>query len=225
MTTTPGTQVMERLRTETRDLHDKAEHHPFNRALFSGKLPKDRYVAHLSQLLLLHQALEGRLREFCENEPFASVIEEYQYQEPYLVDDLAYFGVSTESIEPTGETAAVITELHECARVSPLEALGMHYVLEGSNNGGRYIAMNVRKAYNLTDRGVRYLDPYGESQKERWEAFKQAMGKHEFTDEQATAILTGANFMFEAVSRMADALHGAPSTIESKPVNGEPAKS
>ncbi len=64
----------------------------------------------------------------------------------------------------------------------PLRLLGMHYVLEGSNNGSRFIARHVGRAYQLsTGPGLRYLDPYGDRQRAYWMDFKNAMGKFQFT--------------------------------------------
>ena len=58
--------VMQRLRESTRDLHDAAEHHDFQRAFAQGSLPKDRYVSYLEQMYLVHKSLEQQLRKAAE---------------------------------------------------------------------------------------------------------------------------------------------------------------
>ena len=81
--------VMQRLRESTRDLHDAAEHHDFQRAFAQGSLPRDRYVDYLGQMYLVHKALEGQLRRAAEtSEAIRAVVDERQYQVPYLVEDL-----------------------------------------------------------------------------------------------------------------------------------------
>ena len=154
--------VMQRLRESTRDLHDAAEHHDFQRAFAQGSLPRDRYVGYLGQMYLVHKALEQRLRSAAEtSEAIRAVVDERQYQVPYLVEDLEFFDVDPDSIEPLPATQRLIDEIEQMAS-EPASLLGLHYVLEGSNNGSRFIARGLMPAYGMAPGpGLRYLDPYG----------------------------------------------------------------
>lgn len=207
-TETPSQGIMDRLRAETRDLHDAAEQHELQRNLGKGRLDRDLYIAYLRQLLLIHRALERGLDRQRQNDPeIARVIEDHQFQTPYLEEDLAFFGCPINAIEPVAATASLIRQIEADAEESPRVLLGYHYVLEGSNNGGRFIAKNVRVAYGLDgDAGMRYLDPYGERQRELWMRFKEAMGAVAFGDEECDAMVDRAKTMFGAIAGIGDEL-------------------
>ncbi len=208
--------VMERLKTTTQPLHDAAEHHPVQRALFKGRLPKDGYVAMLGQLFLAHRALEEALRALVLQRPeLKSIVKPWQHQEPYLREDLAFFGVDCEAIKPLPATTALVKAIERAQREAPMAILGMHYVVEGSNNGSKFSAMAVRKAYGLdAGKGDRYLDPYGDAQREHWASFKAAMNASEFSSTDIDALLFGAGVMFDGIARMSDDLLHYVSTSE-----------
>lgn len=207
---------MERLKTTTQPLHDAAEQHPVQRALFKGRLPKSGYVAMLGQLFLMHQSLENALRGLLERRPgLGSIVQTWQYQEPYLREDLSYFGVAVDAINPMPATRALLKAIERASHEAPMAILGMHYVVEGSNNGSKFSAMAVRKAYGLEPgKGDRYLDPYGDAQREKWAGFKAAMNAADFTDKDVDELLFGAGAMFDGIARMSDDLLPHVSTSE-----------
>ena len=199
--------VMQRLRESTRDLHDAAEHHDFQRAFAQGSLPKDRYVSYLEQMYLVHESLEQQLRKAAEtSEAVRSVVDERQYQVPYLVEDLEFFEVDPDSIEPLAGTQRLIDEIEQMAS-QPASLLGLHYVLEGSNNGSRFIARGLMPAYGLAPGpGLRYLDPYGDEQRERWHAFRATMDEVGFSQEDSDRLLEAARHMFQGIVYISDDL-------------------
>jgi len=199
--------VMQRLRESTRDLHDAAEHHDFQRAFAQGSLPKDRYVSYLEQMYLVHKSLEQQLRKAAEtSEAVRSVVDERQYQVPYLVEDLEFFEVDPDSIEPLAGTQRLIDEIEQMA-AQPASLLGLHYVLEGSNNGSRFIARGLMPAYGLAPGpGLRYLDPYGDEQRERWQAFRATMDEVGFSQEDSDRLLEAARHMFQGIVYISDDL-------------------
>lgn len=200
--------AMQQLRDSTRGEHDTAEHHQFQQALVRGELDRQRYASWLAQMYLIHQSLEEALRDTAGNsEIIRSVVRDYQYQIPYLLEDLEYFGIDPQQIEPT-PAATRFADLVNSARQNPISLLGLHYVLEGSNNGGRYIARHVARAYDLEPRGVglRYLDPYGDQQRQHWMAFKEDMGSIEFTAEQVAELILAAKQMYRTVAELSSDL-------------------
>lgn len=203
--------VGHRLKSETQDLHDAAENHEFQRALFKGQLPLDRYIAYLGQMLLVHEALERRLIEARADVPaIDAIVESWQLQAPYLRADLEALGADSHDIAPLPATSRLIERIKAAASESPLRLLGHHYVLEGSNNGSRYIAINVRKAYDLTPgRGDQYLDPYGDQQRARWASFKESMAGVVFTGAEADELVDAAREMFEGIAGISGDL-GSP---------------
>ena len=199
--------VMTRLRSSTREQHDRAENHRFQSALARGQLPRESYVVWLGQMLLLHGGLEAALRSAAAtSESVRNVVKDYQYQQPYLEEDLQFFGVDTGTLEPSPSTAAFLSELQE-DNVDPLALLGYHYVLEGSNNGSKFIAKGLGKVYGLQPGpGMRYLDPYGDEQRGRWMEFKQDMDAVGFDPEEQQRIVAAAQKMFDQIAAMSDDL-------------------
>lgn len=81
----------------------------------------------------------------------------------------------------------------------------MQYVLEGSNNGSKYISRAVLKAYGLAPGdGTRYLDPYGEKQREYWAAFKIDMNGVGFDQARIDGIVAAAKVMFAGIEAIGD---------------------
>ncbi len=200
--------LMDRLRTRTAEAHTAAENHAFQQKFIKGLLSKDGYVNYLGQMWLIHRSLEGHLRIL--SNTFAAikaVVREYQYQEPYLSSDLDHFAVDLATVSPTPETARLVAEIDRYAAEQPYALLGMHYVLEGSNNGSRHLARSIRHAYNLdTGQGDRYLDPYGSDQRPYWQQFKDDMNAAEVEPADQDAIETGATAMFTGIMRISDDL-------------------
>ena len=199
--------VMQRLREETRDLHDAAEHHDFQRAFAQGSLPRDRYVGYLGQMYLVHKALEERLRSAAEtSDAIRAVVDERQYQVPYLVEDLDFFDVDPGSLEPLPATQRLIDEIEQMAS-EPASLLGLHYVLEGSNNGSRFIARGLMPAYGMAPGpGLRYLDPYADEQRDRWQAFRATMDEVDFSPEDSDRLVDSARHMFQSIVDISDDL-------------------
>lgn len=205
------TPIMEVLKVGTQDLHDSAENHAYQVALIKGELPVEGYVAHLEQMYLVHKSLEAKLREHRNAHPaFEAVITEDQYQEPYLLEDFAHFGVDANSIQSTEGTEQVIQAIENAAESAPIKLLGLHYVLEGSNNGGRYIAKKLAQVYSFADgQGLKYFDPYGEEQRPKWMKFRETMNTIDFTDEERDLLLEGAKEMFHGAKLISDSLVAA----------------
>jgi len=196
------------LRVATSDLHTQAESHPFQRALVQGELPRDLFTRQMSQLLLVHTALEKALHHAAiENTDIASVVREEQFQQPRLVRDLAHVGFDPAKAAATTATQAVCSLIERLAATNPIALLGALYVFEGSNNGARFIARAVRKAYNIEElEGISYLDPYGEAQREKWGEFKAAMDALVLSDDDIESVVATAKQMFRAINAMGDDL-------------------
>ncbi len=204
------TPVMDRLRVDTRELHTAAENHPLQKAQVAGTLPKEDYVATLGQFYLIHRTLERYLRNHSTNRAIATVVRDFQFQELYLVEDLDHFGLDPQTIKPFPATKRLIARIDALAN-DPVGLLAMHYVLEGSNNGSKYIAIAVRHSYGLHDgRGMKYLDPYGDLQRDRWAEFKRDMSAVEFTEDQIDHMVDVARELFTALPEIFDDISATP---------------
>ncbi len=206
MSDAPAT-IMTRLREETRDLHASAEGKAFQRRMLSGELSREEYVEWLGQMLQVHRALEAHLRRLWSSDPAFAALREEQFQEPYLLADLAALDGASGGHAPLPATAALIADIERAAVETPLALLGHHYVLEGSNNGNRYIVRRLAPALGIAHgEGDRYLDPYGEAQPALWARFKQDMEAVGFTSAQADLLVAAARRMFAGVGEISDEL-------------------
>ncbi len=202
--------TMQLLRDSTREEHDRAEHHPFQQALLRGELSRRQYGQWLAQMYLVHDALESALREVADGHDFVrEVVRDYQYQVPYLLEDLDFLGIDPEVVTPLPATVRFLDRLED-ARQDPTRLLGLHYVLEGSNNGSRYIARQVAATYGLSPGpGLRYLDPYGERQREYWMTFKSDMGRCGFADDDNHRLVAAAKEMYRSIAELSSDLAAA----------------
>jgi heme oxygenase len=76
-------------------------------------------------------------------------------------------------------------------------------VREGANNGNRFIAMKLGGALGLEDgRGLTHLDPYGERQREAWEAFKAGWDGLGLDAGERARVLEAGRDMFRAITAM-----------------------
>ena len=196
--------IMALLKSATADLHQAAEGTPLQRQLVKGELPQDLYAAFLGQMYLVHAALEQAVRDASASHPgFCTVVREYHDREPQLRQDLAFLDIDLAAIAPIAATTAMLTDIERTAADRPIALLGMLYVLEGSTNGSKFIARALRKAYQLEQGpGVAYLDPHGELQQDRWQAFKRDMDSVGFTERESEAIIATAKGMFRSITEI-----------------------
>ncbi len=202
MHTTPD--VMDRLKQETAELHAAAERHPFQAAMIRGALGREGYAAYLGQILLVHRALEDRLGSLRADARVAAIATDARFRTAAIVEDLAALDGRDTDHAATQGTARLIQSI-EVAEIP--ELLGMLYVLEGSTNGGRFIARAVGRSLGLPPGpGLRYLDPYGDEQPARWEAFKDDLRAAAFTPAEHGRMVDGAKAMFRGLVRVFDDL-------------------
>jgi heme oxygenase len=200
---------MERLRTETSSLHSDAETRKLQREIAKGLVEREQFVAYLGQLYRIHRVLEDGLARSRRLHPAVEkVATPDRMRVPDLVLDLEYYGVKVEDIGTGSETKRFIDLIEATRREDPSALLGALYVLEGSTNGGKYLAHVLRKAWALEDGGLCYLDPYGDRQAEQWARFKIEMNAHEFGDGEEEAIVEMAKTTFEAISAVSDEVAG-----------------
>src|SRR5690606_30089265 len=184
--------IMARLKAETADLHRDAETSRFQRALVRGEVGKGTYAAWLGQMLLIHDRLEEGLRQA--GAPAVGSVNRPEYDRAAdLAADLADLGAPG-APSPLPATADLLARI---AAADDLSLLGMRYVLEGSNNGNRFIARAIRSG--LPGAPTRYLDPYGEAQRPMWAQFKTDMEAVSFDAAEQDRIVAAAQEMFAAV--------------------------
>ncbi len=200
--------IMNRLKSATADLHRNAESSPLQSQLVKGLLPRDGYVSFLRQMYRVHAVLERAIRDHSAEHPgFAAVLRDYHLREPQLREDLVFLGADPDAITPASATTAMITDIERAADQQPVALLGMLYVMEGSTNGSKFIAAAIRQAYGLAGPGTAYLDPHGDLQKERWQAFKRDMDGVGFDEDESLAIINAAMAVFRCLIDLSEELY------------------
>jgi len=204
--------VTDRIRAATREHHQRAEHAEFQQRLVAGKHGPAPYAAWLGQMRLLHEALERLEQEGVRAAGRTTwPITDAQHRTASIAADLAVIGSESSRVTPLPAVQAFIARCEAWA-ADPAEAwklLGAWYVLEGATNGGRYIARNVRRGAGLAGvDGTRYLDPYGEEQPQRWQAFKEAFNAA-VPAAHAETVLDGACATYDAVTALGEELSAA----------------
>jgi heme oxygenase len=207
-TTAAATPIGDRLKSETAELHTQAEKSPLQAAMIQGRLPREAYASFLGQMLLVHEALDRAVEQAAASHAGVRAVWSPEQKKAALVrQDLAFYGVDASAVKPLPETARVIDLIRTRSVQHPEIALGLHYVLEGANNGNQFIARVIGKVYALQGPdGLRSLDPHGPRQREVWGAWKSALNAQQFTDAERDRIVEGAAAMFQAVIDVSDAV-------------------
>lgn len=194
MTTATARPLTVRLKDDNWKLHQIAERTDRQAELIRGRLPREAYVGHLTQLWFMARALDTALRpHLVANPALDALVHGEQFLSPYLEEDLTWFGVCPAHARPEPGTARFVDDVAAHAD-DAWYLLGLHYVRLGACNGNRFVARAVRKGLDLpaTGEGTRFLDPFGEAQRDKWYAFKAALDALDLTPEQADRVFEGA---------------------------------
>src|SRR5207237_2516420 len=87
--------------------------------------------------------------------------------------------------------------------------LGALYVLLGSKHGAKFIAHQVKEAYQLGDSGYSYFNPYGESFRELWLRFTSGLNELSLNDQERQALLAAADNTFDVFGEIGVAIWDA----------------
>jgi heme oxygenase len=198
------TSLMQRLKDETSDLHSHAESRTLQRAIASGNVDRSTFTAYLGQLYQVHHSLESALENSRDEHAAIGVLATTDRMRiPDLDRDLAFH--SMDSDIPAGDAARSFSaRVKEIEAQDPVALLGALYVLEGSTNGGRFLARALRKSWDLDGEGLAYFDPYGEEQPEKWADFRRGMDEASFEADQEEAIIEMAKTTFRAIAEVSD---------------------
>lgn len=190
--------LTKRLKDDNWALHQIAERQETPGSLIKGQMPRDGYVGMIAQQVLVNRVLDDAMRGAIRNDPrVGELVLEEQMLSAYLLEDAAFFGIDVNAIEPNRGTKRFIEHI-KAHRDQPLHLLGLHYVRLGACNGNRFVARVVRKAYELGEEGTRYLDPFGEAQRDKWMEFKNALDAMAFDDAEKDQVFDGTRAAYVA---------------------------
>ncbi len=204
--TTTSKPISQMMKESCADLHEQAEHGPIPARMVSGQMTREEFIAMIQQGVLWNRALDVAILEFRAKSPYLkALVDDAQLQGPYYDADLTHYGVKA-AAEPSPGVAALC---HDIEQADPLTLLGLHYVREGANNGDRYVAKKLRTAWGVEgDDGFRSLDPYGENQRPRWEAFKTTLDAQPFSEEEKAMLVEAGRLMFNRIIAIHNDLAG-----------------
>jgi heme oxygenase len=203
--------IMDRLRRETADEHQRVERLPFFEALAAAEVPLASYAGLLDALRIVHESLEREISSRRERfAPFGRVWDVSLSKLTSLDADLADLGAD----RPAGTPAATLRahllsqRVRQRAEREPVSLLGYLYVLEGSTLGGTIVAMQVARAFGLDrGRGARYLSGYGKATKANWTAFSERMNAALARGADHEAVVSGAREAFAGIAGIVSCLH------------------
>ena len=200
--------IMETLKEATAEQHRDAERRRLQRELVSGQVPPKVYAAWLGQMLLLHRALGEEIGRRRETEPALRIVQDDGRHVANLRADLAALGATSDAIEPLPATREAAAAIAAAGARDPVALLGYNYVLEGSMNGNRFIARAL--APRLPAPATAYLDPYGESQRSVWQAYRERMNALPWDTARADAVVAAARELFRRIGALSDEIVGDP---------------
>lgn len=184
--------ITNRLKSDNWDLHQIAERGSTPESMIKGTVTREAYAENLAQSIHIHRALDFAAKRAVEQMPeLSDVILDEQTFEPFFAQDLQYFDAAeADSLSPGATRYIAHIQEH---MDQPLHILGLHYVRLGACNGNRFVARKLRQVFGIdhpTD-GMISNDPYGESQRPKWIAFKEAIDALKLSDEQREELFEG----------------------------------
>ncbi len=200
--------LSEQLKSQTRPQHTQAEHHPLQQRAVTGSITRLEYASWAAQLNHIHQNLEGALDSQSQREPRLTAVftPECRRLQAFQAD-LSLLDPHQECLHVCSATAESAAWIQSMSNAQPLALLGVLYVLEGSTNGGKFIAAVLRRAWGMpAGEGLRSLDPHGAATHERWQHFKTALDGLKVSQEERSAIILAAGGTFERISAIMDEL-------------------
>ncbi len=204
------------LREKTKDAHARAEKHPMQARLVKGEATREQYAAWLGQMLHMWKALDAVVVKLASRDPrVAAMVKPYHPHAERIAADLKFLGQCGGCHPAVPAASGFAMWLSVAAANSDPAVIGAWYVLEGSANGGRYIAKALSRALDLPGPdGLMALDPHGERQREYWQAWRADLDAQPWKGYERDAIIAAAAATFDAVwSVMEEMTREAPAAV------------
>lgn len=163
------TALADLLKRATAEDHADAESHAFQRALVRGAVSPGALAAHQSGMLELVRLLGEQLPS--RGVGWEALRGAMTAHASRLEQDLEGLGTAA-APPPRSQAVAALAARLGGEAWPPAAALGAFYVVEGSMNGNRFIRRALAAARPDLAGNLRYFDPYGAAQRERWRKFR-----------------------------------------------------
>lgn len=197
-TTLPAPSLSERLRAETRQAHEQAEHSTFMEELLAGDLDAGAFTALQEQAHLFYSALEEAVTACAGDPRLAGIADRRLDRRAALVHDLGVLG-GTVDAEPLPETAAYVAELQRIGRDRDVPALIAHHYTRylGDLAGGQVIGRLVGRHYGVDANGLTFYDfPHIPKSKVYRDAYRAALDALVLAEAEQDALLAASSDAF-----------------------------
>ncbi|MBL9001685.1 MAG: biliverdin-producing heme oxygenase [Phycisphaerae bacterium] len=194
---TAAPSLADALKEQTREAHTRAERHPVQARMVKGQVTRAEYAAWLGQMLPVWRAVDEGLRVAAARDTrVAAMLKPYHPHAGRIEADLRFLG--EQAGVPLPATERFVSFITGAA--AGIEVLGVWYVLEGSANGGRFIAAAISRALGIEGpEGLTGFNPHGEAQRDRWQAWRADLDANQFSDSERAGVVAAAAASFDAV--------------------------
>lgn len=213
------------LRERTKEAHARAEKHPLQARLVKGEATLGEYTAWLGQTYHLWRAVDAAIAKLASRDArIAAMVKPYHPHAQRVLGDLAHLGRRTAEFPAVPAASSLAMWLNVAAANTDPAVIGAWYVLEGSSNGGRFIAKAVSRSLGIPGpAGLTALDPHGEEQRARWAAWRADLDGQRWKGHEREAVIAAAERTFDAVGAVMEEMSSAASLIVVVPARSAPA--
>jgi heme oxygenase (biliverdin-producing, ferredoxin) len=159
LVTRGGVSLSARLKSATREEHERTESSPFVVALMDGRLDLRAYAALLGQSYLFYVVLEQAGDAWRDDPVVGRFVSDALVRAGALEADLVTLSGSDwrDAVTPLPATQSYVDRLREVCFDSPTAFVAHHYTRYlGDLSGGQIIRRKLRSIYGLTEDGVRF---------------------------------------------------------------------
>jgi len=198
---TPVASLADTLKESTKEAHARAERHEVQAKMVKGEITRQEYGAWLGQMLPLWSAVDAQLSALAARDARVfSMVKPYHAHADRVAADLKFLGQCASDHPELGATTQFVKFINSAAASGLPGIVGVWYVLEGSANGGRFIAKALSRGLGIAGPdGLTSFDPHGERQREYWQAWRAALDANSFTNAERDAIISAASDTFDAI--------------------------
>ncbi|MDI1289992.1 MAG: biliverdin-producing heme oxygenase [bacterium] len=196
---TPVPSLADALKERTKEAHARAEKHAIQSRMIKGEVSREQYAGWLGQMLHIWRVVDAGLAALSIRDArVAAMVKPYHAHAARVAADLAFLGHTESAHPPLPATARFVAQLNES--MPGVGIVGAWYVLEGSANGGRYIAKAISRGLGIAGpEGLMNFDPHGEAQRPRWMAWRADLDAQVFGAAEREAMIETASATFDAV--------------------------
>jgi len=211
MSAAPQQTLSSRLREATAEAHNVAERHPVQGRMARGAASREDYANWLEQMYHLWTAVDTAVAVAAARDPrVRAMLKPYHTHGSRVEADLRFLGRTGARAAASPGTQTMVDFIRSTGESAGPAVIGAWYVLEGSNNGGRFLAKALSRGLELTGpQGVTSLDPHGEAQQERWLAWRSALDEQQFSEAERVAIIDVASRTFAGLTPVFDDMPAA----------------